>query len=127
MIMGKWVDFVPAIPNKKTKVWDVWPKDAHERIGIIKWFGRWRKYCFFPELNTVYEEDCLRDIAEFIERVTKEHRQKKKLKPLTKNCIGKGNSDYWKKAHETVKEVEGWPKWKRDTKIGQTNDGVEDK
>ena len=45
-------------------------------LGEVKWFGRWRGYAFFPELYTIYEQKCMREIADFIEAQTKEHRRK---------------------------------------------------
>ena len=45
-------------------------------LGEIKWFGRWRKYAFFPDYMCVFEEECLRDISVFLEQATREHRQK---------------------------------------------------
>ena len=62
----------------KTKVWEVTTKDDSATLGYIKWFGRWRCYAFFPEKNTVYERQCLRDITEFIE----EEMRKRKRLPL---------------------------------------------
>lgn len=50
-------------------------KDGGDPLGEVKWFGRWRKYAFFPERDCVFEQDCLRVIAEFCERHTRELRQ----------------------------------------------------
>jgi len=70
----------------KTLTWDVRtksesPKDPRGEggryLGHIQWFGRWRGYAFFPELQTIYEQKCLREIADFIEGQTKAHRAKK--------------------------------------------------
>lgn len=36
---------------------------------------------------------------------------------LTKNYEGE-NSTYWKKANETLKKVDKWPKWKKNVQIG---------
>jgi len=38
---------------------------------------RGRKYSFFPSNSTVFEEDCLRDIAMFVQHKTQEHKLKK--------------------------------------------------
>jgi len=46
-------------------------------LGEVKWFGCWRQYAFFPFPGTAYERQCLRDIAEFCETKTKEHRAKR--------------------------------------------------
>jgi len=50
-------------------------EESGERIGSVYWYNPWRKYCFFPAPGTVYEQDCLRDIADFVETETKRHRQ----------------------------------------------------
>ena len=70
----KWIKFVESsFKSAKTKRWAVCT-DRDGAIGWIRWHGRWRKYAFFPNGCTVYEQDCLRDIAEFIESETKEHK-----------------------------------------------------
>lgn len=65
---------VAGRPEPKTKEWWVTPKDKSGLLGKIKWFGRWRKYCFFPEPDCVFEEICLGEIAEFIKARTREHK-----------------------------------------------------
>lgn len=73
---GKWVVFRDhgESPSGKTKRWLVTPKTGGADIGTVAWWAPWRKYCFFPADNTVFEQDCLRDIATFIEERTKEHK-----------------------------------------------------
>ena len=63
-----------ATEKAKTDSWFIYAKDGSAGLGAIRWFGRWRKYCFFPMAETVFEENCLRDIAEFIVKITKEHK-----------------------------------------------------
>jgi hypothetical protein len=58
----------------KTVIWAVDAKDGSV-LGTVKWFGRWRKYCYFPEPNCVFEQTCLRDIAEFLDIVMKMHKE----------------------------------------------------
>lgn len=72
-----WIKFelLNLSASGKTKVWEVVPIEGDGRnIGCIKWFGRWRKYSFFPANETVFETDCLRLIADFCEERTKEQR-----------------------------------------------------
>lgn len=64
--MSKWIDFVQMGRTDKTLIWDVVTKDGVV-LGQIKWFGRWRKYSFYPKPETIYEQTCLRDIAAFID------------------------------------------------------------
>ncbi|MBZ5700289.1 MAG: hypothetical protein LAN84_00420 [Acidobacteriia bacterium] len=69
----------------KTDTWEVWSLDVvevlHERtdevshLGQIRWYSGWRKYCFFPAAQIVFEQDCLRHIADFIESETAKHRK----------------------------------------------------
>ena len=55
-----------ATATAKTQMWNVVAKDGNLVIGRIRWFGRWRKYAFFPANNTVFETTCLNDIAAFL-------------------------------------------------------------
>ena len=71
MTEGKWVRFdLAEKQNPKTSVWNVVAKGEAKKGGIvlgqIKWFGRWRKYSFFPFCDTIYESDCLQNITDFL-------------------------------------------------------------
>ena len=78
MSEAKHLKFVEAEPAAKTR--RVWVVNKHDdvQLGNIGWLGRWRCYAFYPLSNTVYEKDCLRDIADFCEAKTKEHRAVRK-------------------------------------------------
>lgn len=74
-----WIVFEFAGPSKsgKTNEWRVQPKDDGALaacIGVVKWYAPWRKYAFNPYTNTVFEQDCLREIATFCEQRTKDHK-----------------------------------------------------
>lgn len=72
---GKWIyiDFLCKSKSGKTNIYQVISEGIH--LGDIKWYAQWRKYAFFPEKNTLYEQDCLRDIANFLERKMKEYKR----------------------------------------------------
>ena len=86
--MSKWIEFSEPMPSEsgKTSIWSVYSSgykdDPDEEkdfwLGDVKWRGSWRKYIFSPSSDTVFEADCLRDIAQFCEDSTKAHRRKKK-------------------------------------------------
>jgi hypothetical protein len=76
METGKHINFIPDEPNKKTLVWRVENKYDGVLLGIIAWFCKWRCYGFFVAPDTVFEKTCLRDIANFCENKTKEHKEK---------------------------------------------------
>jgi hypothetical protein len=72
---GKHLKFVPGPPKPKTKTWWVVNRYDDIHLGWVAWFPRWRKYSFFVKPDRVFEQDCLRDIADFVERKTKEHKE----------------------------------------------------
>jgi hypothetical protein len=78
--IGKYITFipVPVTTHHKTKRWDVVNHETHCKIGGIGWFSRFRKYSFFPETKTVYEETCLRQISFFLETQMARYKAEKK-------------------------------------------------
>jgi len=53
----------------KTNVYSVRNKESGVLLGKIEWYGSWRKYCFFPSDDTVYDRRCMRDINNFINKL----------------------------------------------------------
>jgi hypothetical protein len=75
---AKWIGFQleERRSGAKTDTWHVWSlKEPRAHLGIVKWYGGWAKYVFFPGAATLYEEDCLRDLAAFIEAETLKQRK----------------------------------------------------
>lgn len=74
----KWIEDENLGSSKsgKTWVWAIKAKEGGDLLGLVKWFGRWRKYCFYPQPDCIFEEDCLRDIAQFVSNATRLHRDK---------------------------------------------------
>lgn len=74
--MSKWIEFeeMETDTTRKTKIFEVITKKDRFGLGIVKWHGAWRKYSFFPAEGTVFEWDCMRDIADFCESETKKYR-----------------------------------------------------
>lgn len=77
IVYGDHLRFERGPDKSKTKTWRVLNKHDNIHLGWIGWFTKWRKYAFFPEKDTVYEEDCLRDIAEFCAQETVKHKKEK--------------------------------------------------
>ncbi|MCB7129197.1 MAG: hypothetical protein J3T61_06650 [Candidatus Brocadiales bacterium] len=66
----KYIEFVPLRnPGKKTRLWNVMSYED-ELLGFIQYNTGWRRYVFFPNSPTYYEQDCLRKIADFVEEQT---------------------------------------------------------
>ena len=77
--MSKWIKFSRPRKSKsgKTQIWRVTSNDDdYDVLGKVFWYGRWRKYSFEPAVFTVFEQDCLRKIAQFCEDESKKLRQK---------------------------------------------------
>ena len=64
--MSKYLEFCVIEEKPKTKVIEVTSKLHGDGLGIIKWFGRWRQYAFFPGNGTVFNVECLNDIQSYI-------------------------------------------------------------
>lgn len=71
--VGTHIRFIEAPPKPKTRVWRVINRHDEIPVGFVAWFGRWRKYAFYPKPETVFEQVCLREIAGFCERHTRAH------------------------------------------------------
>lgn len=68
MIESDYVDFIKTYSTGKTDYYAVQTK-SHEAIGVIKWYSRWRRYCFFPDEGTLYDSKCMKNIADFMQSI----------------------------------------------------------
>jgi hypothetical protein len=61
--------------GKKTLVWDVTSLDGALVLGQVRWFSLWRKYALTAITpGAVFDEACLREIADFVEERTRAHK-----------------------------------------------------
>jgi len=58
-----------------THFWAVQAKRNGAGLGIVRWFPDWHCYTFYPHEETVFSDECLRDIADFCEARTDEYRK----------------------------------------------------
>ena len=72
--MSRYLEFVMFADTGKTKVWAVNSLRHGDMLGIIKWYGPWRQYAFFPQPETLFNRECMGDICIFIERAMGERR-----------------------------------------------------
>ena len=80
MSTGTYIQFIEGTPKPKTNTWEVVTRRGRAVIGEIFWYSPWRKYCFFPQPNTVYEWTCLREIAIFCQDETTLHNKIRKAR-----------------------------------------------
>ena len=71
----KYLEFYHAQSKPKTEVWEIVSvRGIH--LGAVKWYSRWRQYCFFPQGGTVFNRTCMNEISEFIETQMKARKKK---------------------------------------------------
>jgi hypothetical protein len=65
--MSAFIQFVLQVRlvDRKTDTWMVVRTAGGSALGEVRFYGAWRKYCFFPYPNSLYDPDCLKTIAEF--------------------------------------------------------------
>ncbi len=63
--MSEYIEFVEVADTGKTKVFDVRGLRG-ATLGMVKWYGPWRQYTFFPAPTTVWNNDCLKAIITFV-------------------------------------------------------------
>lgn len=68
---SKYLDFIELEPKPKTKVFKCINKVSLDELGFIKWYPPFRKYAYFSNGNIVYDRNCLEDITNFIDELSK--------------------------------------------------------
>ena len=79
MTESKYLEFYLLERKPRTTVWQVKSKHSGDILGVIKWFGKWRQYAFFPWLDTIWNPDCMTDIIQFIRELM--DKRKKEPRP----------------------------------------------
>jgi hypothetical protein len=72
-VSAKWIEFIEVPASGVTKRWEIRTRSGIV-IGRVQWSNGWRRYALCPGFPTEWEQDCLRDVADFIERETAEHK-----------------------------------------------------
>lgn len=75
----KYIKIVPKgkSPSGVTNRWVVQNVRTNDLVGWIQWHGAWRRYCFFDAEASLYDSDCLRLIADFLDKAMLEHKANK--------------------------------------------------
>jgi hypothetical protein len=73
MKAAKWLYFVELDLKGKTRIWAVFSKSSGIALGLIQWHCCWRRYCFLPAQETLFDVVCLRELADFCEEKTSDH------------------------------------------------------
>jgi hypothetical protein len=66
------LQYVECRNTGKTKEWKVWCDITV--LGRVKWYAAWRRYCFFPSAEVLFDRNCLAQVVAFIdERMLERH------------------------------------------------------
>lgn len=60
------LEFQEVRDTGKTYVWSVVNRQSQIVLGVIRWYGGWRRYVFYPASDMVFDAKCLMSIVEFI-------------------------------------------------------------
>jgi len=72
---NKYIEIHLTERKKKTSVYRIIKKQGFNNIlGEIRWFRKWRQYCFFPVDGTIFNDGCLITILDFLEKLKKKRR-----------------------------------------------------
>ncbi len=56
-------------PGRKTSIWECRNNRSQATLGLVKWYGPWRQYCYYPTVQAVYSPGCMDDMAHFIRQL----------------------------------------------------------
>ncbi|MCE5227911.1 MAG: hypothetical protein LLG05_18885 [Porphyromonadaceae bacterium] len=56
-------------PKGKTRIFECRNKNSQTVLGMVKWYGAWRQYCYSPTVQAVYSAGCLDDMSDFIKQL----------------------------------------------------------
>ncbi len=48
---------------------------SSKQIGVIYWYHPWRQFVFYPEIDTVWSDDCLTNIKDAIKKISVRHKK----------------------------------------------------
>lgn len=88
--------------TKKTKVIAVINIHHDEIIGEIRWFSKWRQYCFYPYNETIWNIDCLSSVTDVIRELMLRRRlesgtKRKNYKDVGVICFSLEDFKNWKR------------------------------
>ena len=62
--------------NRKTPIYYIFEYNAN-CIGEIKWYSPWRKFCFYPDKDTVWDNKCLNEVLLKLIDINQKYKLKK--------------------------------------------------
>lgn len=65
------VVYKETIEGRKTPIYSL--ESVYDKVflGEVKWYGPWRRYCFYPCDNTVWDVKCLEELENLMKDINK--------------------------------------------------------
>ena len=75
--MNRYLRFEMVEKKPKTEVYVVssLKEFDNEVLAKISWYGKWRRYVFYPSEGTLFDSACLGEVKEFIDNLMKKRKQ----------------------------------------------------
>lgn len=74
---GKYFNiYITIIKNRKTPIYEIYDINDNN-IGQIKWFAHWRKFCFYPYGETIWDDKCLQELNDIMVKYNQKWKSKK--------------------------------------------------
>jgi len=74
----KYIHFERIDQNPKTAVYECINNTWNICLGVVRFYPRWRQYCFFPAGDCVMNLGCMTDIIHFIGQIEEGRKTKQK-------------------------------------------------
>lgn len=68
------IEKMPLAKGRKTHDYHILNLSSGDLIGVVKWYGAWHQYCFWPEGNTVWNSGCLENVQDFLGKLKAERK-----------------------------------------------------
>lgn len=46
----------------------------NQQLAIIKWYAPWRKYCFIPNSEIIFDSKCLNEMLLYLDKINLNHK-----------------------------------------------------
>ena len=72
--VSDYLTFTKVGDTGKTLIVAVNSRHHGNRLGLIRWYGPWRQYVFYPGPGTLFNKGCLQDIMAVCDKLMQDRR-----------------------------------------------------
>ena len=65
-----------TVTNRKTPIYTIFEYSRSNILGEIRWYAPWRKFCFYPDKETIWDTNCLDEIIQCLDKYNSEYKTK---------------------------------------------------